>query len=155
MKSKTTWMLALLMTVSATVAQGQARSKDEETLRALDLAWSDAASRKDLDAIVSYMSDDGETLAPNEPAARDKAAIRASWGNLLSLPNVTIGWQPLRVGVAASGDFGYTSGSYTLTFTDPAGKTVTDRGKYLEVWKKVDGKWKCISDAFNSDIPLQ
>jgi len=32
---------------------------------------------------------------------------------------------------------------------------VTDHGKYLEVWKKVDGKWKCSSDAYNSDTPLQ
>lgn len=165
MTSKTTWMLVLLIAASATVARGgggiapaddkgAVRSQDEAALRALDLAWSEAASRKDLDATVSYMADDGETLAPNEPPARDKAAIRASWGNLLALPNLTIGWQPLRVAVAASGDLGYTSGSYTVSFSDPAGKKVTDQGKYLEVWKKVDGKWKCVADAFNSDIPL-
>jgi ketosteroid isomerase-like protein len=142
------------LTASASVAHGAGGASAEDTLRALDLAWSDAASRKDLDATVSYMADDGETLPPNEPAARDKAAIRASWGNILSLPSLTIGWKPLRVGVAASGDLGYTSGSYTLSFTDPAGKTVTDSGKYLEVWEKVDGKWKCVMDAFNSDVPL-
>ena len=131
------------------------RSQEEAALRALDLAWSDAANRKGIDGVVSYMADDGETLAPNEPAARDKAAIKASWANLLGLPNVTVHWEPLRVQVAESGKIGYTSGSYTLSYTDPKGKTVTDRGKYLEVWKKVDGKWKCSSDAYNSDIPLQ
>jgi len=100
------------------------------------------------------MADDGETLAPNEPAARDKAAIRASWANLLGLPNLTVHWKPLRVQVAESGELGYMSGSYTVTYTDAKGQTVTDRGKYLEVWKKVDGKWKCSTDAYNSDIPL-
>jgi ketosteroid isomerase-like protein len=130
------------------------RSQEEAALRALDLAWSDAAHRKDIDGVVSYMAVDGETLAPNEPAARDKAAIKASWANLLGLPNVSVHWEPLRVQVSESGEIGYTSGSYTLSYADPKGRTVTDHGKYLEVWKKIDGKWKCSSDAYNSDIPL-
>src|SRR4051794_14450357 len=76
--------------------------KEEEVLRALDLTWSDTANRKDIDSIVSYMADDGETLAPNEPVARGKAAIRASWTSLISLPGFTVHWEPLRVQVAKS-----------------------------------------------------
>lgn len=131
------------------------RNEEEAVLRALDLAWSDTANRKDIDGTVSYMTDDGETLAPNEPPARDKGAIKASWANLIGLPNFTVHWEPLHVQVAESGELGYTSGFYTLSFTDDKGETVTDRGKYLEVWKKVDGKWKCSLDMYNSDIPLQ
>ena len=130
-------------------------TKEDDVLRALDLAWSDAAGRKDLDAVVSYMADDGETLAPNEPAAHDKAAVRASWANLLGLPGVALRWKPVRVQVAKSGEIGYTSGTYTLSYTGADGKAVSDRGKYLEVWKKVDGKWKCSSDAYNSDLPAK
>ncbi len=136
-------------------ARGSNNKKEEQMLRALDLAWSDSANRKDLDGVVSYMADDGETLAPNEPAARGKAAIRASWSNLLGLPGVTIHWEPLRVQVAKSGEIGYASGTYTLNYTGADGKTVSDRGKYLEVWKKVNGKWKCSSDAYNSDLPVR
>jgi ketosteroid isomerase-like protein len=37
---------------------------------------------------------------------------------------------------------------------DAAGKTTTERGKLLEVWKKQsDGKWKCVIDNFSSDAP--
>jgi ketosteroid isomerase-like protein len=128
---------------------------EEETLRTLDRAWSDAAGRKDLDAVVSYMADDGETLAPNEPAARDKPAIRASWAGLLGLPSVAVRWEPVRAQVAKSGEIGYTSGTYTLSYTGADGQTVRDRGKYLEVWKKVNGRWKCSSDAYNSDLPAK
>lgn len=43
---------------------------------------------------------------------------------------------------------------YDLAFKDPKGNPVTDRGKYLEVWKKQsDGTWKCIVDTWNSDLP--
>ena len=130
------------------------RAAEEAALKALDKAWAEAANRKDLDATVAFMADDGETLAPNEPVARTKEAIRASWNGLMQLPDARISWAAERAQVAASGELGYTSGSYTLTFTGPDGKTVTDNGKYLEVWKKVDGQWKCLSDAYNSSVPL-
>ena len=130
------------------------RSADEAELKALDKAWSEAANRKDLDATVAFMAEDGETLAPNEKVARDKAAIRASWAGFMALPDAKIHWEAERAQVAQSGELGYTSGFYTLTFTGTDGKMVSDRGKYLEVWKKVDGKWKCLSDAYNTDIPL-
>ncbi|HUS10233.1 MAG TPA: DUF4440 domain-containing protein [Pyrinomonadaceae bacterium] len=136
-------------------AKASGNIKEEQELRALDRAWSDAANRKDLEAVVSYMADDGETLPPNEPAARGKVAIRASWSNVLGLPGVNIRWEPLRVEVAKSRDLGYTSGSYTLSYTGADGKTLSDRGKYLAVWKKANGKWKCTSDAYNSDLPAK
>jgi ketosteroid isomerase-like protein len=32
---------------------------------------------------------------------------------------------------------------------------VNDTGKFLEVWKKqADGKWKCVADTYNSDLPV-
>ena len=130
------------------------RAAEEAALKALDKAWAEAANRKDLDATVAFMADDGETLAPNEPVARTREAIRASWNGLMQLPDARISWAAERAQVAAGGELGYTSGSYTLTFTGPDGKTVTDNGKYLEVWKKVDGQWKCLSDAYNSSVPL-
>lgn len=82
------------------------------------------------------------------------AAIKASWAKLLGLPGLTVHWEPVCVQVVESGDIGYTSGVSKLSYTDPTGKTVTDHGKYLEGWKKVDGKWKCSSDIYNSDVPL-
>jgi ketosteroid isomerase-like protein len=38
--------------------------------------------------------------------------------------------------------------------SDPSGKPINDRGKYLAVWKKQpDGTWKCVMDIWNSDLP--
>ena len=64
------------------------------------------------------------------------------------------GWIPTRVEVAKSGDMAYVSGTYTFDFKDASGKTVKDRGKYLEVWERQpDGSWKCSADTWNSDLP--
>jgi ketosteroid isomerase-like protein len=55
---------------------------------------------------------------------------------------------------AHSGDLGYTIGAYEMTFNDPTGKTVSDKGKYVTVWKKQkDGSWKVLLDVFNTDLP--
>ena len=62
-------------------------------------------------------------------------------------------WEPAMVQVADSGELGYTSGTYTLSFTDPKAGKIEDKGKYLEVWKKVGGKWKCPLDMYSSDMP--
>jgi len=29
-----------------------------------------------------------------------------------------------------------------------------DKGKYIVIWKKVDGEWKYYRDIFNSDLPI-
>ena len=40
-------------------------------------------------------------------------------------------------------------GEYTLY----AGDDIADQGKYIVLWKNVDGNWKLHRDIFNSDIP--
>jgi ketosteroid isomerase-like protein len=128
------------------------RATDEAALRAADLAWSEAAGKKDVEAVVGFMTDDGSTLPPNEPIQNNKEAIKKGWTALLGLKDLTIAWTPTIVQVADSGETGYTSGTWSMTFTDPKGVKMSDKGKYVEVWKKVDGKWKCHLDAYNSDL---
>jgi ketosteroid isomerase-like protein len=67
---------------------------------------------------------------------------------------MSVSWQLNQAEVARSGDLGYARGVYQLVMKDNAGKTTTERGKLLEVWKKQsDGKWKCAIDNFSSDAP--
>jgi ketosteroid isomerase-like protein len=106
------------------------RAKEESDLRAADVSWSDAAGKKDVNAVAGFMTDDGATLPPNEPAAKGKEAVKKGWANLLGLKDVSVKWEPSQVEVAGSGDIGYTNGTYELSFTDPKGSKVNDKGKY-------------------------
>jgi ketosteroid isomerase-like protein len=129
-------------------------SKAERALRDADDSWSKAAASKDLDKTVSYYSDDATVLPPNAAAATTKETIRKIWQDMLATPGFVISWKAIKVEVAKSGDLGFVSGTYELTMNDTSGKSVTDKGKYVEVWeKKADGKWKCGSDTWNSDLP--
>ena len=87
-------------------------------------------------------------LVPNAPIATGKEALTKAIASDFAQGDTT--WHPNKVGVARSGDLGYTSGTTEATFKDASGKTASFKGKYLTVWKKqVDGSWKVLFDSFN------
>jgi ketosteroid isomerase-like protein len=132
-----------------------ASETDTKTLRDLDAQWSAAAGAKDLDKTVSYYSDDAIVMPPNAPSATTKEAIRKVWKDLLASPGLVMSWKTAKVEMSTSGDLACLSGTYELTMNDASGKPVNDHGKYVEVWEKqADGKWKCGTDIWNSDLPV-
>jgi uncharacterized protein (TIGR02246 family) len=143
----------LLLCGCASAPQPDRRAADEAAVRKADADWVKAAQTKQVDAWVAFYSDDAVVLPPNDKLATSKNAIRKAVGDLLGLPDLTITWQPAKVEVARSGDLAYLYGAYEISWTE-SGKTSTDRGKNLEVWKKqMDGSWKCVADTWNSDLP--
>jgi ketosteroid isomerase-like protein len=128
---------------------------DEATIRQLDADWAKVAAAKNIDGWVSFYADDATVLPPNEPIAKDHAAIRRSVAGLLTLPELSMSWQPTKVEVSKSGDLAYLTGAYAMKAKDEKGNPISDTGKILEIWKKqADGKWKCIVDTWNSDLPM-
>jgi uncharacterized protein (TIGR02246 family) len=145
--------LALLLLTSACNQQtADTRAADESAVRDADAQWAKTAGANDLDGTVSYYTDDASLLPPNAPIATGKQAIRAVWAALLT-PDATVSWQVTKAEVARSGELAYVMGVYQITPKDPQGKSMADRGKLVEVWKKQpDGKWKTVADIFNSDL---
>lgn len=145
-------LLSSLAACQSEPASGTSAS-DEATLRKLDDEWSKAAGAKDVDKTVSYYTDDAVVMPPNIPTLTDKAGIRNLWQSLLG-GSFSGGWKATKVEVARSGDLAYISGNYEFKEQDDSGRPLTDKGKYLEIWKKQsDGNWKCVADMFNSDLP--
>jgi ketosteroid isomerase-like protein len=151
---KTNIFIALLLfSVLCTTSAGDTKAI-EQALRDLDDQWSTAAGAKDLEKTVSFYSADAIVMPPNTPAVTTKEAIRKVWQDLLAMPGLAIRWRATKVEVATSGDLACLSGTYELTVNDPSGKPINDQGKYVEVWEKqADGKWKCGTDIWNSDLP--
>ena len=56
----------------------------------------------------------------------------------------------------AHGDVIWATGTYQLTITPPGTQQrINDTGKYLTVFRKqANGDWRCVADAFNSDLPM-
>jgi ketosteroid isomerase-like protein len=130
------------------------RSTPEDSVRAADQQWLRVFAARDLEKSVAFCASEGSVLAPNAPIATGREAIRNLFSGFFALPNLNISWHPLRTRVARSGELGYSRGTYKMTFADPAGKTISDNGKYVTVWQKQrGGGWKVLLDIFNSDLP--
>ena len=143
-------LVSLTLVITASAADTRAI---EQTLRDLDDQWSASAGAKDLEKTISFYSTDAIVMPPNAPAATTGDAIRKTWQELLSTPGLVISWKTTKVEVANSGDLACLSGTYDVTMNDSSGKPINDHGKYVEVWEKQpDGKWKCGTDIWNSDL---
>lgn len=132
------------------------RAADEAAIRETEAACVAAAADKQADALVAcYYGDDASVLFANAPIATGKEAITKAWAQLFETPGSSVSWQAVKVEVARSGDLAFSQGTYEITMNDPKGNPVTDRGKYVVVWKKqADGRWKALADIGNSDLPL-
>lgn len=94
-------------------------------------------------AFLAFVADDG-VLMRNDRLIKGKDAIKSFMQNSTSKG---LSWKPDFVDVSASGDLGYTFGSYTYTYTDPTGNKVVSKGIFHTVWKRqADNTWKFVWD---------
>jgi ketosteroid isomerase-like protein len=121
-----------------------------------DVEWAKQASLgKDVEAILSYWTDDAVVYPPKEAPVVGKAAIRKYVTGSMKAPWFSINWKPAQAVVSASGDFGYTTGTNEITFADANGKVVRSNGRYLTVWRRSGtGPWRCVIDSWNEAPPL-
>lgn len=146
-------LIALLLLSPVLAAASQSKG-DIAVIRAADQEWAHVFGARDIDKSVSMCAESASVLAPNAPRATGRQAIRELFSGFFALPDLAISWQPSDVRVARGGDIGYTTGAYQMSFKDPAGKTISDHGKYATIWEKQgDGTWRVILDVFNSDLP--
>jgi ketosteroid isomerase-like protein len=133
--------------------KGQVKLAD--AVRTADQDLLKVYAAKNLDKFLAFFDEKGAMLPPNALIADGKEAIsRFIAGFFARATDLKINWHVDRADVAHSGDFGYTSGAFEMAFNDPNGKTISNKGKFVTVWKKQkDGSWKVLLDIFNSDLP--
>ena len=120
-------------------------------LMRLSREWAHAAAGAELERIVSYWADDAIVLAPDQPAVVGKAAIREFVRASQAIPGFSITWEPEQANVSREADVGFLVERNRLTFADADGRTRTQYGKGVTVWRKdSNGVWKCVVDVWNN-----
>jgi len=146
--------LLLLFVVASSVAFCAAKPDLERERAALLKAEADfekARAEKGLEGWLSFFADDTADVAPGYPITSGKEAMRRRLEKQWN-PNLKLTWTPAKADVAASGDLGYTFGTWELTGQSQDGSPIRETGKYSTVWKKQrDGSWKVVLDLGNSD----
>ena len=133
------------------------RAADEKTIRDYEAQWVKDFTARDMDKVVAHYADDGSVLMPNVALMTGKDAIRAGLKDTVADPAFSIDLHTVKVEVSKAGDIAYSQGTYAFTGTDAkAKKVVSEKGKYVEVYKKqADGSWKVVEDMNNPDAPAE
>ena len=99
---------------------------------------------------MSYYAEDAAELPNGEDILQGKGNIAKTMGFLDQKDN-HLTWTPVHADMAASGDLGYTFGTYEFRSKGKDGKPTVELGKYASIWKKQkDGSWKVVMDMGNS-----
>jgi len=144
----TSVVLAILASgVSFAAAAEVGSAKDRAALMQTDSEFSDAAQKVGIAAaFVKYTDPDAVMLPAGQNAVTGVDGIRKQFADLPA--GTTLTWKPNKAEAAASGDLGYTLGTYVMRSKDKDGAPITRYGKYCSVWKKqADGSWKWVVDV--------
>jgi len=125
---------------------------DEGAIRQQVTRWLQLVAAKDAAGIAQFYTEDGAVMPPNAPIAKGHASIQKTWASMMSSPGFDLTFAPEEIVLSSSGDMALDRGTYRLTIAS-SGRPQTDTGKYVVVWRKVDGEWKAAADIFNSDLP--
>ncbi len=111
----------------------------------------DAYNAGNAEGVANLYAEDALLMAPGAQVLTGRAAIRdfiASDIGASKAAGLTFRSDE-NTGVGVSGDLGWLSGTFSVT--DPSGATV-DHGKYLSVYRRINGDWQLIRDTWNSDV---
>jgi ketosteroid isomerase-like protein len=106
-------------------------------------------SKGDSAGMASAYSTDGSVMLNNMPSIKGKAPLTSVWGGFIRAGVQKIQLTTLEVW----GDENYITEEGTFVIKTKEDAQI-DKGKYIVLWKKEDGKWKLHRDISNSDLPL-
>ena len=120
---------------------------EAEKIMKLSQEWSQSASTKDVEKVVSYWPDDAVLMSAGQPALEGKAAIKQMVEESFKTPGFAISWQPKKVVVSENGDMAYLIEDSQVSFSDSTGKVTTMNNQAVSIWRKQpDGSWKNVVD---------
>ena len=159
-----------VLALSAVVAGCERRDTDEESGKAManaapvdikaaeaeirkgDEDFFSAAKAKDANAIADLYATDAVSMPQNSPPLGGHEAILKYNQDFVKLPQLAITGKSETIRFSDDGTMAYDAGNYSVSYVDAKGHTIKDQGKFLNVLKKVDGKWKIVVDAFSSNL---
>ncbi|MCJ7448697.1 MAG: DUF4440 domain-containing protein [Bacteroidales bacterium] len=150
-------MLVAVTIITACQSKTKTTSNDADAIRNIEDQWVAANKAKDINKAVSFFASDAVVMEPNKPIYVGIEAIKKSWELWFSdttfLHNTITGTTD-NIEVSASGDLGYARGTNHYSIKTPNG-TVEYVDNFIDIFKKIDGEWKCIESIWNTRNPME
>ncbi len=140
--------LALGASVGCTTPEGGAMDYDAAAgIGAANATFMAMMAEGNVDGVVALYTVDGSVMPPGMPVAQGTAAIAEAFGGLLANGGVDMTLETSEI--HGDGESVTEVGHYTLGTLDG---DFLDEGKYVVVWRHVNGEWKLHRDIWNSSI---
>jgi ketosteroid isomerase-like protein len=150
-------MLVVVMIITSCQSKTKTASKDADAIRNIEDQWLTANKAKDINKVMSIFASDAVVMEPNKPISVGIEAIRKSWEFWFSdttfLHN-TLTQTIDNIEVSAPGDLGYARGTIHYSLKTPNGP-VEYVDKFIDIYKKIDGKWKCTVGIWTTYKPIE
>jgi uncharacterized protein (TIGR02246 family) len=128
---------------------------ETDAIRNLEDQWSVALQTSNAEKILSFYAPEAVNMRSNKPILVGLEAIRNSiesnFADTTLLFKTYTGTVDV-IEVSATGDLAYARGHDEITTKTKDG-LVIDKGKWVDIWKKIDGQWKVTVSTASSDIP--
>jgi uncharacterized protein (TIGR02246 family) len=142
-------------TIDESREAGGRMSEDQERAHLLerDAEWARlAAEGRDVDAIVSYWTDDAVILPPGMPPVVGRVALREYVQGSFKIPGFRITWESTDVRFSPDTNVAYMFGRNAVTLPGPDGALTTFHGRAVTIWRRdTDGVWRCAVDIWNAE----
>jgi uncharacterized protein (TIGR02246 family) len=130
---------------------------EAEAIRNIENQWTVALQNKDIDKVMSLYSPEGVVMKPNNSIYVGLQSIRKKVES--DFADTTMLWNTTStaidiIEVSASGDIAYVRGINRGKMKTLTG-IVENSDKWIDIYKKIDGQWKCIVGIWNSNNPLE
>lgn len=128
---------------------------EAEVIRNLEIQWTAANQTKDIAKVMTYFAPESMQMSPGKEIVTGLQSIQEDFEMAFADTTMlwdTFSWTNDKVEVSASGDLAYVSGTNVIKAKTPDG-IVEYVGKGVDIWKKIDGEWKCVVGIWNSNKP--
>lgn len=140
---------ALMALPAGAQAQGaMAHSDAEAAIHAGAEAWSAAWNSGDAAALAALYAEDATVMAPGGEPVTGRGAIEEMFAGAMEA-NAGSKMEIKPAEVMAADGWATETGSFVQTAADGSHQ---DHGRYIAVWKDVDGKWLLYRDIWNSSM---
>jgi ketosteroid isomerase-like protein len=140
------WPAAFLIALLPFAASHGFAQRPVSPLLDLTKRYLAAAKARDAATVASFYAEDAVLMPPNAPPIQGRRAIQRDHERLFTeSPPFELTATPLAS--ETSGELGYIRGEYVVRRQG----TPDVRGKYVEVWRRIDGQWKIICDINNGN----
>jgi ketosteroid isomerase-like protein len=111
--------------------------------------FSNLLSKGDSVGLANCYASDAKLMGPNGPAVMGRQNIQTVFASYIKAGVTKADLKA--IDVWGTDELLTEEGELTIATKDGA---QVDKGKYVVVWKKEEGKWKIFRDIFNSDLPV-